>query len=162
MGKVLRSAAAGALGGAVATLAMSAVLLVGRRAGLFDDHPPELVIKRATAPTGPLPTLYPDEQEVAWPFGHLQFGAAMGLVYGVIRPALPRRLRTALGGGLIGVGLWLLNYGALAPALGLLPPVPREDTGRQVTNALAHDVYGPAHSTVTEWADRRTDGRSDR
>jgi len=150
----LRSAVAGALAGAVATLAMSAVLLAGRRAGLFAAHPPEVVIKRATGRDGPLPTLYREEQELAWPLGHLHFGSAVGALYGLLRPSLPRAVRTTAGGAVLGGGLFLLNYGALAPALGLLPPIPRDDTGRQATNALAHLVYGATLARLLERWDR--------
>ena len=151
MRKRLRSAMAGGLAGAVATLAMSAVLLAGKGAGLYGAHPPELLIKRATARDGPLPTLQPEEQDTAWPLGHLQFGSAVGALYGCLRPNLPADLRSIAGGAMVGGGLWLVNYGALAPAFELLPPIPRDDLGRQATNAVAHLVYGATLAGLLEW-----------
>lgn len=140
----VESAVAGVLAGVAATLAMSAVLLAGRRVGLYSAHPPEMVVKRATDPHGPAPTLQPDEQDDVWPIVHVDLGAMFGLVYGVARRIVPRSLRNPAGGVLLGLGLWLVNYGVLAPALRLAPPVPHGDAGRQLTNALGHAVYGAA------------------
>jgi hypothetical protein len=154
MGNHIRAAAAGALAGLAATLAMSTVFAAGQRAGQFRAYPPELVIKRATSADGPLPRLNPDEREVAWRVGHLDFGIGVGLLYGLTRNSLPLSIRGPAGGALLGGALWLLNYGALAPALGLLPPIPRDDTGRQATNALAHVVYGLTLAVLLRRTDR--------
>lgn len=152
---IVRTTVAGALAGATATAVMSAVLFAGRQAGLYSVYPPEAVVKEATDPSGPLPTLDDDRQENAWPLVHFDLGAAFGVIYGVGRGALPGGLRTPLGGALLGLGLWLLNYGVLAPALHLLPPPPRDDNGRQLTNAVAHAAYGVALVGLLERGKRR-------
>jgi hypothetical protein len=153
--KVVRSAVAGAFAGALATALMSGVLFAGRRAGLYSAYPPEAVVKEATDPEGPLPTLDDDQQENVWPLVHFDLGAAFGAVYGVSRGFLPSAMRTPLVGGALGLGLWLVNYGLIAPGLGLLPPAPRDDSGRQLTNAVAHAMYGATLVALLERGERR-------
>lgn len=153
--KVVRSAVVGAFAGALATALMSAVLFAGRRAGLYSAYPPEAVVKEATDPEGPLPTLDDDQQENIWPLVHFDLGAAFGALYGASRGLLPRPLRTPLAGAALGLALWLVNYGLIAPGLGLLPPAPRDDRGRQLTNVVAHAVYGATLTALLERGDQR-------
>jgi hypothetical protein len=153
--KVVRSAFAGVFAGALATALVSAVLFAGRRLGLYSAYPPEAVVKEATDPEGPLPTLEDDQQENVWPLVHFVLGAAFGAFYGVSRGLLPGGMRTPLAGAALGRGVWLVNYGRVAPGLGLLPRAPRDDSGRQLTNAVAHAIYGATLVALLERGEQR-------
>ena len=133
------AAVAGLSAGAVATVAMSAVMVTGNRIGLMTEQPPTVVTTRALRTAGvQRPTA---AASLVAPVSHLGFGAAGGLLY-----ALLRRLVPDAPGGMLGVAfglaVWAVSYVGWIPALGILPPPGSDERGRPAVMVAAHVVYG--------------------
>lgn len=131
----------GSLVGAVATVAMSVVMLASQRAGLMLKQPPERVVERG-ADAADLPA---DESavDVAASVAHVAFGAAGGLAFGLLRPRLPSVPPEPIGLAW-GLVIWAVSYFGWVPALRIVPPPTDDRPGRAWTMALAHVVYGLA------------------
>ena len=131
--------AADATAGAIATVAMSTVMVAGDRSGLMGEQPPTLVSRHALRKLG-IGKPRQDGPRLA-PLAHLGFGAAGGTLFGLSRrlvPDLPRYLH----GVLFGLGVWAVSYKGWIPALRILPPPERDRPGRPVVMVAAHVVYG--------------------
>ena len=126
----------GAAAGAVATAAMSALMLAAGRTGLMGRQPPEAIVRQAGAlaaaePRGRLA----DALAVV---AHLGFGVGTGAAYAL----LPRSRRPLLRGATMGTGVYAVSYAGWVPALGALPPATRDRPTRQAAMLAAHVVYG--------------------
>lgn len=141
MQRDVRALRDGALGGAVATVAMTGVMVGAQRLGLMGESPPERIAGAVLAASG-RGTQSEGEREALAVAGHFGFGAAAGALFAVIH----RRLRPPIGAPLHGVLfaslIWFVSYKGWVPALGLLPPPERDQPGRPVTMLVAHWVYG--------------------
>ena len=130
-----------AASGAIASAAMSAVMIAGDRVGLLGEPPPTTVSKAALRQAG---MEHPSDAagRIA-PLAHLWFGAQGGLAFGVIR-----RLMPGVPGGILGVifgiGVYGVSYKGWIPALGILPPPEDDRPGRPAVMIAAHVVYGLA------------------
>ncbi len=126
----------GAAAGAVATAAMSALMLAAGRTGRMGRQPPEAIVRQAGAlaasePRGRLA----DALAVA---AHLGFGAGTGAAYAL----LPRSRRPVLRGVAVAQAVWAVSYAGWVPVLGALPPAHRDRPTRQAVMVAAHVVYG--------------------
>lgn len=127
----------GAGAGAVATVAMSALMLGAQKAGLMGRQPPERITQAATR--GAVSGRKLDTLAAA---GHLGFGAGAGAAFGLITHAVPRpgaRITTGVG---FGLGVWALSYAGWVPALRILPPPSHDHPGRPAAMVAAHVLYG--------------------
>jgi len=129
----------GATGGAVATVAMSAVMIAGDRTGLMGEQPPTAITRFALDEAGvERPAV---AASLIAPLSHLFFGAVGGAAFGLLRRLVP-----GVPGGLLGVGfglaVWAISYKGWIPALGILPPPEDDRPGRPVVMVVAHLVYG--------------------
>lgn len=121
----------GALCGVAATGLMTAVIGIGRLAGLFHTPPPQEVTARVD-PKGGRPE--------RWLPAHFGAGAVGGLLYPLVEPALPSR--SALAGALYGGAIWAIAYLGGLSALGLYPPPDEDRPSRLAVMFAAHEVYG--------------------
>ena len=132
---------ADAASGAIATAAMSAVMIAGDRVGLLGEPPPTTVAKAALGEAGV------DRPSAAAgmvaPLAHLWFGAQGGMTFGVIRRFVPG-VPGAILGVLFGLGVYAVSYKGWIPALGILPPPEDDRPGRPAVMIAAHVVYGLA------------------
>ena len=140
MGIMARSLG-GAVGGLVATVAMTAVMAGAQRAGLLGKMPPRKIVDSLVGrATGRKPR--PATSKPLAALAHLGFGAAVGAGYG----ALARKRRPLAGAAARGLGyatlVWLVSYGGWVPALRIMPPPTRDRPDRQATMVAAHLVYG--------------------
>lgn len=126
----------GAAAGAVATAAMSALMLAAGRAGLMGRQPPEAIVRQAGALTAGEPRGRLADALAA--VAHLGFGAGTGVAYALLPPSG----RPVLRGAAVGELVYAVSYAGWVPALGALPPADRDRPPRQVTMAAAHLVYG--------------------
>jgi hypothetical protein len=153
-GSVTRAAAAGAAGGIAGTVAMSMVMLPAGWLGLMGEQPPRRVVDAAARRTPPPTTPHDDDRDVAASLLHLAIGAGAGAAFGLARRGMARGLgflpRPALGGVVFGLGLWALNYLALAPSLDILPPPDEDRPGRPPVMVLAHLVFGATCGIVVD------------
>ena len=134
----------GAAGGAMATLAMSALMLAAGRIGLMGRYPPEKLASFTLARlgVGPLARWKADGPLAA--LLHLAFGASLGAAFSL----LPARVRHVapepLVGAAFGTLVWLVSYWGWIPTLGVLPPPDRDRADRQISMLVAHWVFGAA------------------
>jgi hypothetical protein len=126
----------GAAAGAVATAAMSAVMLAAGRLLPMGRQPPEAIVRQAGARTGAEPRGRLAEALAV--VAHLGFGAGTGAAYAL----LPRSRRPLLRGLAVGEAVYAVSYAGWVPALGALPHATRDRTTRQAVMAAAHLLYG--------------------
>jgi uncharacterized membrane protein YagU involved in acid resistance len=128
----------GALQGATATVPMTLVMLIWNHYESKQQHrslPPTVILEKLTG----LDREFAAEGE---PFGpnslvaHFGFGASMGSLY----EALPLRVKPQPL--LFGLIVWVTNYAALLPAMGLTPPPWKERPARTIFNIAAHLTWG--------------------
>ena len=132
----------GAAAGAVATVAMSGVMLALRRP--MGEQPPDAITTSAAHAVGADPTeRQADAMAVA---AHLGFGAGTGALYALG----PRVGPPVLRGVLTGLALWAVSYQGWIPALGILPKASEDRPARPAVMVLAHVVYGAVLGAVEE------------
>jgi hypothetical protein len=129
----------GAVAGAIATVAMSGVMLLGERAGVVGELPPASVTRHALRAAG---VDRPSQAAaVLAPIAHLGFGAVGGALYAMVRRVAPGVPGPPLG-VLFGLAVWAVSYKGWIPALGILPPPEDDRPGRPAVMVAAHVVYG--------------------
>jgi uncharacterized protein DUF6789 len=155
IGRVLGGAAAGL----VATLGMSAWMLVAQRVGWLSQQPPEKIthesIRRTTgvAPSG-------TSLDFLTALMHLGIGAGMGAAFGVIAPRRLAAWAVSLLGVGYGLAIWLINYGHILPDLDLMPPPSEDERRRPQVMVVGHVVYGALlGATLSVLHDRSVDER---
>jgi hypothetical protein len=126
----------GTAAGAVATAAMSALMLAAGRAGLMGRQPPEAIVRQAGALTAGEPRGRLADALAA--VAHLGFGAGTGAAYALLPPSG----RPVLRGMAVGEAVYAVSYAGWVPALGALPPADRDRPSRQAVMAAAHLLYG--------------------
>lgn len=131
--------ATGATGGAIATVAMSAIMVAGDRMGLMGEQPPMAITRAALVDAGVDRPSAP--ARLIAPLAHLAFGATAGLIYGLIRRLVPR-VPGGLLGLMFGLGVWVVSYRGWIPAMGILPQPEDDRPGRPAVMVVAHIVFG--------------------
>lgn len=153
----LGRAAAGTLDGVGATIAMSGVMYVARRAGALGRPPPAVVTERALHAMGAHGTAARSTAPLAW-MAHLAFGAAAGALHAMPRRAPRPMARAAAEGAAFGAVVWLVSYAGWIPALSILPPPQKDRRGRPTSMIVAHLVFGAVAGVLAE---RRRRGRGE-
>ena len=145
--KTIRSLLRGATAGAVATVAMSALMLAAKRIGIAGTLPPELIARKAVDAVAGDPPNDGQENTVA-AVAHIGFGAIAGAVFELLIMRADDARRSApigaAAGALYATGIWLVSYQGWVPALGIMPAASRDRRGRVATMLAAHWVYGGA------------------
>ena len=122
----------GAGAGAVATVAMSAVMLAAGRLGMVGRQPPEAIVRRAGQLGGAEPR--GRAAGVLASLAHLGFGAGTGAAYALLPPTARPVLR-AVG---VSLGVYAASYAGWVPGGGggggpppAAPPPPPRGGGRR-------------------------------
>ena len=156
--KVVTPVLIGAAAGALSTVAMSAVMLGAKRAGITGELPPERITRRAIDAVSSDP---PDDHspDALAAVAHLGFGASAGALFGLLVTRTGAVHGSAAIAALMGVmyatGIWLVSYQGWVPALRIMPPASSDRRGRVVTMLAAHWVYGAALGILTSiWRGR--------
>lgn len=148
----------GLAGGAIATVAMSAVMLGAQKAGLLGQMPPKkitnsmlgaLAIRRRTPE--------PAKKALAV-LNHFAFGGACGALFGVATAVVRARAGSSaivrdrrlslLAGVLYGSAIWATSYAGWVPAFGIMPRPENDRPGRPTSMVLAHWVFGAALAKI--------------
>jgi hypothetical protein len=145
--KTIRSLLGGATAGAVATVAMSGLMLAAKRIGITGTLPPELIARKAIGTVAGDPPGDGQEDVVA-AVAHIGFGAVAGAIFELLMVRADAARRSAAIGASAGVlyatGIWLVSYQGWVPALGIMPAASQDRRGRVATMLAAHWVYGAA------------------
>jgi hypothetical protein len=155
-GRALMVMAAGAAGGAIATLAMSVPMLAAGALGLMGTQPPRRVVDKVADEVAPDVTddaADSGARDAAASVLHVAIGSVAGALLALGRSTSPATRRPSMGpllGAVFGLAFWALNYLALAPALNLLPPATRDRPGRPPVMVAAHLVYGLVAAVVSD------------
>ena len=149
---VPRMVAGGIGAGAVATVAMSGLMLGAQRAGLMPKQPPEQITERFL---DELHVQRSEPEENAWStIAHFGFGMACGGLFGALRGRL-LRTHPVSEGILFGTLVWAASYCGWIPALAIMPPPTRDRPGRSMTMLAAHMVFGAVLGGLTPRATAR-------
>jgi hypothetical protein len=148
-----RHLADGFADGSLATLPMSAFMLLAQRMGAMGKQPPERITEAGIHAAGADDVPEPLEK-TASVFLHFVFGGVAGAAFSAWarRPARRARAfvrrrnasREALNGMAFGTMVWAASYMGWVPALGIMPPAHRDRPGRPSSMILAHWIYGAA------------------
>ncbi len=151
----VRDPLAGALGGLIATVPMSAAMAVMKR--LLPWHqryplPPHLITMKLARRLGLRKDLDRPERALAAAAGHLGYGAGTGILYGLLSSRLPGP--APLKGIAFALGVWTGSYLGWLPLAGLLNPATEQPTRRNVLMIAAHVVWGTSLGLFTEYIER--------
>lgn len=130
----------GFTGGLLATLPMTAAMIVAQKLGLLGKAPPSKITDAALDAAGVPATA--NQRRALTAIAHLGFGAASGALYSSLRPGRPSLRRAALEGAVFGTAVWAASYAGWVPALGILPPPNDDRKDRQATMVIAHWIFG--------------------
>jgi hypothetical protein len=146
---IVRALAAGAVAGTIGTIAMSTLMLTAQRAGLLGEQPPR---KLSDAVLDALAGGRADERtrRVGTSIVHLGIGATAAALHQVGRHLAggPRPAAIWGGGGGFGAVFWALNYGFVAPAVGIMPAPDKDRPGRAPVMLAANIVWGAVSAVV--------------
>ena len=132
----------GAAAGAVATAAMSVVMLAFRRP--MGEQPPDAIATKAAHAVGASPN--ERQADAMAVVAHLGFGAGTGALYALG----PRVGPPVLRGVVTGLGVWAVSYQGWIPALGILPKASEDRPARPAVMVTAHVVYGAVLGALEE------------
>lgn len=133
---MMRNLVNGAVGGALATAAMSVVMVGGGKAGLMGDQPPKRIV-RAVLPGGKRRSK-PGEG-VLGAVAHFGFGSGFGALFGLLSRGRPVPVSYGVAYAL---AIWLGSYAGWVPRLTTIPSITRDYPGRPVVMGSGHLVYG--------------------
>jgi hypothetical protein len=133
----------GAIGGLIATVPMTLVMLVIRRFLPWPERyrlEPRIVTEKTTRRLGLGQRLRKPQRQALAGVAQFAFGAAAGAVFGPLAARLP--LHPAIGGLLYGLAVWAGSYAGWIPALGIMRPPDARPEGRNWMMVIAHVVWG--------------------
>lgn len=134
---------AGAISGLVATLPMTAAMVLMHRKLPAEQRyplPPYQITTEVARRTGVDQQLQEDQRKQATLTAHYGFGALSGAFF----PLLGRTGAPWIHGSLFGVAVWALSYLGWVPATRLMAPATRQPKARVSLMILAHVVWGSA------------------
>lgn len=145
-----RRLANGFVDGIVATVPMSAFMLLAQRLGAMGKQPPakiaEAGLRAAGADDVPRPV-----EKAASALLHFAFGGVAGSAFAVLArraerrgliSSRNRRSRAGIAGAAFGSMVWAASYMGWVPALGIMPPAHRDRPDRPWSMLTAHWIYG--------------------
>ena len=143
--KMIRTLAAGFAAGLAATVPMTATFSLAQRVGAIGQLPPDKAVQ-AMRPG-------PDDhgQTLLAGLAHLLVGGSAGAAYALLTRRVPRGIAT---GAIFGIGVWLIGYELVVPALTDMPKAHKDEPRRAATILLAHLVYGSSLGHVSRRAEK--------
>lgn len=121
--------------GVVGAMAMTGMRTLAKGVGLLEEAPPEKVAREGVPAL--LARIPPEKRPEAIQLAHWAYGAAAGVVYGLLPRALRRR---RFAGPSYGLAIWVAFEAGIGPLL-RLPPI-EWGTSERVVLAADHVLYG--------------------
>jgi hypothetical protein len=147
----IRSGLTGAVAGGLATVPMTAFMLLAHRKGFLGEEPPRLITDFALISAG-LPIHNKNAETAVSGSVHFGFGIVCGALFGTISRRARLPFSRVIGGMLYGLLVWLVSYHGWIPALHIMPPPEEDRPGRPAVMILAHLIYGSALGWIVERA----------
>ncbi len=142
---------AGAIAGLMATVPMTAVMIVGKR--LLPQRsqgplPPVQITQNALRAVRLDDEVSRSEELALSSVNHFGFGASTGALYGLL--CSPRSVGHAVSSGCIyGIGVWSCSYLGWLPVVGLYRCAANDTPERSTLMILAHLVWGAGLGLAT-------------
>lgn len=141
----------GAIAGLLATLPMTALMVVGKRQLSWRSQeplPPRQITQQALQAVGLRSKVSPEQETALTAFNHFAYGAGAGAVYGGLFPI--RSLAGSISSGAIyGLGVWTGSYCGWLPAVGLYQSPAADTAERDELMIAAHVVWGGSLGLAT-------------
>lgn len=142
----------GALAGTLATIPMTAVMVVSHRLLPHDQRyplPPQLIIEDlADTAEAELILELTGKQPTVWT-AHIAYGALMGAIYGGLKGN--KRVENSVARGIcFGLGVWAANYLVGLPVFGMRASAPNEPAPRDAMMIGSHIVWGGVMGKITQ------------
>jgi uncharacterized membrane protein YagU involved in acid resistance len=160
MRNMLIKLAAGAVGGAVATMLMQKSMPLAKKLperlqpAMPKRDPGHFMVEQAEKIVGPLP---PKVHSGAAHGLHLAYGITWPMGLAALSGALGLRSigKTIAAGAALGAIVWLISYEGWLPAVGLAPPAHRLPLVKNASGLVSHVAYGVLASVPLAIAARR-------
>ena len=150
----MRSSTAGAVGGLVAGVVTSAVMLIGRDAGLLKPTLSENAQDWLDENFNTRQRFGDTGTELIEQATHYAASVGFGAAYGAFRPYAP--MPGLLSGALFGAGLYAVGVAGVLPEIGMTKGEPNEDPGVSTERFVIHLLFG----AVMGWAADRLNDRA--
>ncbi len=129
--------------GAIATVPMSAIMLLAGEMGAMGKQPPE-EITEDLLDAAHVPHRSERREKALTVVGHLAYGMGMGALFGILRSKVRLPAPPEVQGMAFGLAVWAVSYEGWVPAAGIMPPPESDRPGRPESMIVAHLVYGAA------------------
>jgi uncharacterized membrane protein YagU involved in acid resistance len=151
----------GAIAGLLATVPMTAVMIVGKRRLPPRSQvplPPVQITQNALRAASVDDEVSRAEEIALSAVNHFGFGASTGVVYGWF--CKPRSVANAVTTGCIyGVGVWSCSYLGWLPAAGLYRSAANDTSERNTLMIIAHLVWGAGLGLATHFISNGDGGK---
>lgn len=148
----------GALAGAVATIPMTAALLVAEKAGLMGEFPPKHITYSLLRLAG-VRRISSKARNTAAMGLHFTYGSSVGAVYGWLAHGVRLHVPGIVQGIGFSLAVWAVSYMGWVPALGIMRSDLRRGKDWKWSNVASHIVYGTALGALSGTTRRKPQNR---
>ena len=133
----------GILASVAGSTAMSAMLGLTHKLGLFREPPPRKLMRKLTSILGLKKVSRGVPLEVATTAGHYGYGAGIGALFGAVLASRTSSRAQRVGLGIAtGAVVWAVSYKGWIPAVGLMRRPSRDRPMRPALMFAAHCLFG--------------------
>jgi hypothetical protein len=144
-----RAIVRGSAAGAIATAAMSAILIGSKKLGFLGEMPPRKIVRSTRRRLG-LRGVSTHRENVVSTVAHWAFGVGAGALLGAFHRKRVALSKAAALGAAYGVAIWAVSYRGWVPALGIMRHPGKDRPGRPTSMVVAHLVYGSTLGTLLD------------
>lgn len=152
---ILKAGGTGAAAGLVATVPMTAVmLLVHRYLPLWQRHslPPRKIAMSLAGRLGVRKHMDSNQRTAATVISHFAYGTGAGAVYGPLSRLVP--LPPVIKGAAYGLLIWAASYAGWLPAMNMPAAATDETAKRNAMMIVAHLLFGGVTGVLAHLLDR--------
>ena len=152
---LLRRATDGALGGAVATVALTAFRKGLARAGLVETTAPEQVVERLEE-LGLVDDWSPGARRLLAVAAHFAYGAGTGAAFGVLRREGGGPGEEAAVGSALGILSWGVGWASWLPLAGVHRPPWKQRSPKVLLPVVDHAFFGAVWGLLHRYLRRKS------